>query len=265
MDTASLLLVLAAAGLHAGWNLVLHQAGDRVPAMAVAGVVGGLLLLPATLLRPPTAALGLVVPSALAQAAYALALSAAYRRGELSFTYPIGRGTAPLLVTLGGWLVLAETPRPLVLAGAVCLGSGLALVADAGRRAGRSLAVGLAVLTGVAVASYSLIDARAVRATNAAGYLGPVLLLQAVVLSAGLKFDRHRLARALGPGLLIGLGSTAAYVLVLIAYSRSRAGSVATVREVAVLLGILLSRDRPGVRVWLGALSVVGGAVLAAA
>lgn len=71
------------------------------------------------------AAVGL---SALATTAYALCLAAAYQRGALSLTYPIGRGTAPLLVTLGGWLLLGQAVAPATLLGAAALMAGLALV-----------------------------------------------------------------------------------------------------------------------------------------
>ena len=96
MDPVALALVVAAAILHATWNRLLHETDDRVAAMAMAGLIGGVVLLPATLLAPPTKVLALIVLSALVEAAYALCLSAAYRRGALSLAYPIGRGVAPL-------------------------------------------------------------------------------------------------------------------------------------------------------------------------
>ena len=115
MPLPALVLVLAAAGLHAVWNLTLHRTEDRVATMAVSGLVAGAALLPAALVAPPWTVAPLIVLSAVAEAGYGLALAAAYRRGALAVAYPIGRGTAPLLVTLGGWLVLAEPPTPTAL------------------------------------------------------------------------------------------------------------------------------------------------------
>ena len=104
-------LVLVAAVVHAGWNRVLHAEDDRVAAMSVAGLVVGVVLLPAVIVSPPWRVLPFVIASALAHTAYALGLGAAYRRGALSVAYPLGRGVAPLLVTLGGWLLLSERPE----------------------------------------------------------------------------------------------------------------------------------------------------------
>ena len=118
-------------------------------AMSVAGLLAGVVLLPAVLVSPPWHVLPFVVASAMAEVMYAHALSAAYRRGALSVAYPLGRGVAPLLVTLGGWLLLSQQPDTGALIGAISLAAGLALIAVAGGRAGQGAAVGFALLTGV--------------------------------------------------------------------------------------------------------------------
>ena len=74
MSPAALGLVLGAAVLHAGWNVLLHAEEDRVPAMAIAGLVGGAFLLPFAVADPPSEVIGLVVLTGFAEAAYALAL-----------------------------------------------------------------------------------------------------------------------------------------------------------------------------------------------
>ena len=54
-------------------------------------------------------------------------LSAAYRRGALALVDPIGRGTAPLLGSLGGWFVLGEPIGLLPLVSAVVVGAVLSV------------------------------------------------------------------------------------------------------------------------------------------
>ena len=264
MSPLALGLVLTAAVFHALWNRLLHVTGDRAATMAVANLTAGVLLLPAIVLSPPHGVLPLIGLSALAEATYALLLSAAYRRGALSVAYPLGRGTAPLLVTLGGALVLSQIPGILAIAGAVALACGMALVASAGRKAGQSAAVGFALLVGVAIASYSVIDARAVSHVSAPGYIGAVFLLTGILLVFWLRGNRVRLRNAAGPGVRVAFGTAAAYLLVLLAFQRANAGRVATMREVSVLIGIWLSGEKPGRRVWFGAACIVAGVVLAA-
>src|SRR5205807_2092234 len=63
----------------------------------------------AALGRPglPPRGLGLALLSGALEVAYFVFLSWAYARGELSVVYPIARGTAPVLATLIGLLLLA--------------------------------------------------------------------------------------------------------------------------------------------------------------
>ena len=75
MPLVGIVLVLAAAVVHAAWNLTLHATEDRPATMAVAGLLAGLFLLPGIVLAPPWPVLPLVVLSALAETAYALFLS----------------------------------------------------------------------------------------------------------------------------------------------------------------------------------------------
>src|SRR5205823_13335149 len=141
---------------------------------------------------------------------------------------------------------------------------GLVLVASTASAANQQAAMGFAVLTGCCIALYSVVDARAVRDVSPAGYLGVVLGLQATLLTVGIRGDLSRLRACLRPGILIGFGTVAAYLLVLFAFQRASAGRVATVREVSILIGLLISGDRPGPRTWLGGALVVAGAIAAA-
>jgi drug/metabolite transporter (DMT)-like permease len=257
-------LVLVAAVVHASWNRVLHAEDDRVAAMAVAGLVVGVMLLPAVIINPPWRALPFVIASAAAHVAYALGLSAAYRRGALSIAYPLGRGVAPLLVTLGGWLLLSERPDAEALIGAISLAAGLALIAVAGGRTGQGAAVGFALLTGLTIAAYSIVDAGAVRQVSPVGYLGAVLGIQGVLLTFLVRGNRTRLRCGLRSGVLIGVGSVGAYLLVLFAFQVAPAGRVSTLREASVLVGLMLSGERPSRVIWTGAILVLAGALLAA-
>jgi drug/metabolite transporter (DMT)-like permease len=131
-------------------------------------------------------------------------------------------------------------------------------------RAGQGRAVFWALLTGCAIASYSLIDARAVKDVAAAPYLSAVFLLQGVLLTATLGSAwQSRLRAAMAPGIKIGFGSIGAYFLVVLAWQRADAGRVATLREISILIGLLLSRTPFHWRSWLGASLVVVGAILA--
>lgn len=291
MSATALALVLAAAVAHALWNRLVHGIEDRVAVLSVAGFAGAAVLSPALVLRPPVGAgpvaggqpggwpaavWGLAVLSGVAEAVYCGLLAAAYRRGSLAVTYPVGRGTAPLLVTAGAWLLLSQAPGLAAVAGAVTLAAGLVLVAGVARGLGEHASLGWALGVGVAIATYSVMDAAAVRRLAdaagaagaapplaAAGYLSVTLFLQGLFLALALR-SWSRLRAALRTGALVGVGVVLAYLLVLLAFQRADTGRVATLREASVLLAVALT---PGPRprtVWLGAGLVAIGAVLVA-
>ena len=262
MSGLALVLVLAAAGFHAGWNRLLHGADDRLAAAAVGAVVGAVLLLPVTIAAPPTGVWPLALASGVAEATYFALLAAAYRRGELSYTYPVARGIAPFLITLGGAVVLGESLTAARIGGSLALGVGLGIISHAGLAKGRGAALMFAALTGITIAVYSVIDAAAVRSANALGYLGVVTLVEAVILLGAVRLDWARLRASARAGAGIGIGSLVAYLLVLLAYQRAPASPVATLRELSILLGILMARDKPGWRVWAGGTLCVLGAAL---
>lgn len=265
MDPLALALVLTAAGLHATWNLTLHGASDRIVAMGIAGLVGGVILSPGLVWDVPLSVWPLLLPSIAAQVSYGLALSAAYRRGALSFAYPVGRGSAPLLVTTGAWLGLGQVPSVPGVAGATALVVGLLVLARRAMGAGQLHAFGLAIATGCAIATYSVVDAAAVREVSPVGYLALVQLASGAVLLGLARSGRARLMSSLRQGALIGVGSTGAYLLVLLAFQRAAAGSVATLRELSVVLAVAVSGERPGLATWCGVVLCALGAVLAAA
>lgn len=265
MPAAAVALVLAAAVLHALWNVRLHGADDRVAAMAISGIVSSVALLPFLVLDPPSGLWGLLVVSGAAEAVYGLALAGAYRRGELSVTYPVGRGSAPLLATVAAVVVVGQPASVRTLAAAALVAIGLGLLAFRSHRHGTLAATGLALVVGVAIATYSVVDARAVGEGAAPlAYLAGALGLEGILMSSTTGFDLARLRGSIRPGIAIAVGSVGAYAMVLFAFRLAPVGQVATLREVSVVLAVLLARERPGRLGWLGIAAVVTGAGLAA-
>jgi drug/metabolite transporter (DMT)-like permease len=265
MDPVAVGLVLVAAGLHAAWNVLLHSEADRVAAMATSGLVSGLALSPFLVLDPPSGLWLLVLISGIAEAAYGLALAGAYRRGDLTVTYPVGRGSAPLLTTAAAVVVLGQPATLRTIVGASLVAGGLGLLAFRSHRRGMLAATGLALVVGATIATYSVVDARAVReGADPLAYLAGTLGLEGLIVSATTGFDAPRLRAALRPGAAIALGSVGAYALVLLAFRLAPAGRVATLREISVVFAVLLAREHPGRLGWAGIAAVVAGGALAA-
>nr|WP_291821043.1 hypothetical protein [Candidatus Microthrix sp.] len=177
MSLGTFVMVLVAAMLHAAWNLAMKDSGDRlVAAWAIMGV-GGLASVPvlAALGPPPSAALGWLGVSVCIHVGYALALARAYELTDLAVAYPVARGTAPLLVTIGGVTLLGDSIAPLGVVGVVVVSAALMSMMRRGSLAGYRWAV----LTGLFIAGYTLSDGAGVRAgDDAIRYIAVLFVLQ---------------------------------------------------------------------------------------
>lgn len=270
-----ILLCLIAATMHASWNVLLKGSRDPLPNATRAVVSSALLLAPAVLVawlssgRPglPPAAWLVIAASAAAELVYFVFLSRAYQSGELSVVYPIARGTGPVVAVTGGLLVLGERLSPLELVGIAALLGGIWAL----RRPAGGSAVGLAIITGLAIGTYTVLDRVGVR-------LAPVWLFAWVLWAAmGLLlalWTRGRpLADLLKPAgrlsLLIGILMVGAYSCALLALSIAPVAVVAPLRESAIVLvsawGIFRMKESGSRAMRLGgAVAIVTGIALIA-
>ena len=275
------LAVMGAALLHAGWNALIKAGGDKSLDTALIHVLASLVTLPmlAVVGLPPPSAWPYLLTSLLVHIGYYFALARAYQHGELGLTYPIMRGTAPLLVALGSAAVLAEAPSPVAWLGiaAVTVGIGLVGLSNPGRTLHQRKAIGFALANAAIIAIYTLVDGRGVRlgvteGGTVASYVvtlfafdgWPFALLVwwrrgAAARPAILAHARQRWAVAL----IGGLASLGAYGIALWAMTRAPVASVAALRETSVLfaalMGSLLLGERFGAQRALGTLVIVAG------
>jgi drug/metabolite transporter (DMT)-like permease len=249
MTSAIVLLVLFAALLHASWNAVLKAGHDRLWSMTVMGGASSLAcaaLLPLVPL-PATASWFCIAGSALLHVGYNIFLIRAYRGGDFGSTYPIARGSSPLLVTLGAALAAKELPSAPGIAGIVLVSGGIISLAFQGRRL-REAGIFYALGTGAFIAAYSVTD-------GIGGRLSGNTLAYTLWMSlfSGMSTLPIYLVRRRGgaiwrgwreTGLAAGGGiiSLLAYGIVIFAMARAPMGSVSALRETSVLFAILLAR-----------------------
>jgi drug/metabolite transporter (DMT)-like permease len=272
------LIVIGAGALHAVWNAIAKYLDDRLVVFALIGVastVGGGLGLAITGL-PYRASIGFAVLSAAIHIGYDLGLMNSYRLGSFNQVYPIARGTSPLVVAIGAYFLADERLGPIPLAGVAILAVGLVSLALSAGRITRSEmpAVAVAVLTGLTIAGYTIVDGLGVRHSHDPyAYAGLLFALQGPVFIVVAAFRRPGFTWLTGPaarkGLLAGALSLVAYGTVLWAQTRAPLAEVAAIRETGVifaaLIGMKLFSERFGTRRLAAALVVAAGIVLISA
>ena len=243
MLTATL-LALAAAVLHASWNLWVKQSGDHWIAlwgqMTVGGIMCAIVLVftgwPTNLVWWPVVASGMI------HVVYVFTLARAYNIGDFSVTYPIARGTGALVAAIGGVLFLSDHLSALNLLGIAIAVGGILLLA--GRADNKHVFAALVV--SVCIGAYSVIDGHGSRLTG--GNLYPLVLFistGAFVSAFGIATRRTRdMAIAMKASwhrfALAGAASVLTYWMVLIAMQKAPIGYVTALRESSVVIVALV-------------------------
>ncbi|HTS22856.1 MAG TPA: EamA family transporter [Casimicrobiaceae bacterium] len=270
------LAVLGAGLLHAGWNALVKSAPGGDALLDTATVVAGseacaLVLLP-FVAAPAPAAWPYMAASATIHFGYYLTLARAYNVGDLSFAYPLMRGTAPLIVAILGIVFLGELPTAATALGIALISLGIvsiAFVRHEGRRKHPPAAAWWAFANAALIAAYTLVDATGARASGtAAGYVTWLIFLEGLPFLAWILARRgsaaaRYVANSAGRGLVAGACSLAAYGIVLWAMTRAPVAAVAALRETSVLfaalIGSLWLKEGFGLPRLVGAVAVVLG------
>ena len=248
--------VLFAAGLHAAWNAMLKGGvGDRLWTMTVMSLAVALVAAAAVpfLPWPAAASWPYIVASGLLHVGYNLFLVQTYETGDFSETYPIARGSSPMLVATGAAVFAGERPGLLALLGIVLVSGGIMSLAF--KTKGLPIAALPAALgTGAFIAAYSVVDGLGVRAAgDTLAYAAWMSVLWGgpmpfvfIVLRGGVRNGIAMLVSASARGflgaMLGGWVSLIAYAIVIWAMHYGPMGPVSALRETSVLFAALIGR-----------------------
>ncbi len=286
MSYGAILLVVLAAFVHATWNLLAKRASAVGPIFVFSyNLVACVAYLPWVAylfaeggIKWSWQGIGFIFLSGLIHLAYSLCLQRGYQKADFSVVYPVARGTGPMLSTVGAVLILGETPTFQVFVGLIAVIAGISLIATQGdlvafRKPGGQAGVSWGTATGGLIASYTVVDAYAVKALG----IAPVVLdwfsnlLRFFLLAPIVIADPAR-ARAAMRGywpiaIAVGLLSPLSYILVLTALNLGAPLSVvAPTREMSMMvgavMGMLVLREKVGRWRFIGCAILVGGVVL---
>ena len=283
MDTVVVLAVLFGALLHAGWNALVKSSGDKELDLALVHFLGAMVALPLLALvgLPPRAAWPFIGASLLVHIAYYLTLNGAYQHGDLGATYPIMRGSAPLLVALGSSAVLGEALGVATWLGVLAVTTGVLMVglARPAQALNHRRAMAFALANAAVIAGYTFIDGQGVRLSAAAGGSAACYVVLLFVVD-GFPYPAWVVWRRDAPGraaawayarrrwplaTLGGLASLGSYGIALWSMTRAPVAAVSALRETSVLfataLSVLVLKERFGIQRLLGALVIVAGVV----
>lgn len=270
--------VLFGALLHASWNALVKSSADKALDTAVMHILGSVVGLPLLFLvgLPPAPAWPYILGSMVIHIGYYTALAGAYRHGDLGVTYPLMRGTGPMLVALSATATVGESLSAAAWAGVLGICAGVLLLGLSPHALERPKAVAFALANAGVIALYTVVDALGARTAVHAGgtawqYVAGLFLLNgwpfglAVLWRRGLAVAVPY-ARSRAPVALLGAAaSLGSYGIALWAMTRAPVALVAALRETSVLfaalMGAWLLKEQFSARRALGTAAIAAGVV----
>ncbi len=266
-------LVLLAALLHASWNAMAKSGGTPEYSIASYRLVSAVVCLPLLFFFPIplAAAWPPLIASMLIHTAYYVTLSKSYRAGDLSQVYPLFRGLAPVLVTIGAIGFAGEWLAPGAMFGIALVSAGLISITFAGGSLGKipPLALRWGLATSVLIAAYTVADGLGVRAAgNPFSYILWLFVFEPIPIGLWLLARRRRqwfgYMRAKPGKICAGaLAAASAYAMVIYAMGVAPMALVSSLRETSVifaaLIGTLMFREPFGRQRIIAAVLVCAG------
>jgi drug/metabolite transporter (DMT)-like permease len=266
VSLGALTLVVLAALMHASWNALAKRALDPVLFLWASVVLAcglGAPLMVYSILRegaPPPAGYPFIAATMALHATYFYALGRAYRAADFSLVYPLVRGLGVALVPVLARWVLDERVSTLGATGIGLVALGIVSLRLSARQRpaavsgegspeqspglGRRAGLAWAVLTGGAIAAYSVVDKVGVAHVDPVAYVwlmgvGISLLLGPIVVRDGAALRLEWAANARWIMLASTLNLTG-YLLVLFAFRIAPTGYVVASRELAIVFGAVI-------------------------
>jgi drug/metabolite transporter (DMT)-like permease len=252
METQIFLAVLFAAACHAGWNAIIKVGLDPLSATTLVSIGAVIVALPFLpfIGFPAAASWPWMASSTILHLLYFIALIEAYRAGDLGQVYPIARGSAPLMTATVTTLFVGEHLSLMGWIGILVLVGGVFVLSVRGGRALGSFngrAVGFALLSALAICSYSVSDGLGGRASgNPVAFTLWMFVIDGIALVPyALYREGHHIIAPMQAywrrGLTGGAMQVTSYGIVIWAMTQAPIAIVAALRESSVLFGTLIA------------------------
>jgi drug/metabolite transporter (DMT)-like permease len=275
-------MVLVAALLHATWNAVAKGNRNRLLLVGRMSLVSMLTCLPVLPFAgmPKWSSWPWLATSVVAHVAYTLLLPLTYRLGDFNQAYPLARGLGPLIVAGFAFVILDERPSTRSLTGVAMIVLGVVTIGltPFRRTMANRVALSAMSLTGVSIATYTIIDGIGVRRSgDPVAYAAWLAILHCSITASLLAARRapSGTVRADAAGregwtaaVFAGVISVVGYGLVLSAQAAGALAAVAALREISIvfgaIIGSLVFREPMGRWRSVASLAVAAGAILVA-
>ena len=250
-------LILFAATLHAGWNLIIKSLKNSLVAMGVKLLLQSIVFIPFIFFVPlPTGITWLfIIVSVLLHNYYFITLGISYNKGDLSYVYPISRGCSPIFITILAFLFLHDKISITGIVGILVVSFGLLLLTFKDIKNKINLDVlKLALIISFTISLYTLCDGAGVRSVdNSFSYIVWIFFLDGWLIFAYVYYKNKKdlfsiQLKQLGLIVLASMMSVTAYSIIIWSMKYTKIGYVSSIREasiiIATLFGLIVLKEK---------------------
>jgi drug/metabolite transporter (DMT)-like permease len=241
------ILILISALCHAVWSAIIKSSKNPLSLMGITSVLEVTIFLPLTFTVPfPTLEVWyFLIATVIIHVFYRLNVIYSYRYGDLSYIYPISRGSSCLFVAIISILFLSSDISVAGFVGILIVCIGLFLISYSKNLSFNFRGFALAISTAILITAYTLVDGVGVRLSeNGFSYIywlftlnGIPLLIIGLISKDGL---RKRETYTLRSGIAAGVFATSSYAIVVWSMQFIEIAYVSSIREISIVFATII-------------------------
>ena len=241
------ILILVSALCHAVWSAIIKSSKNPLSLMGITSVLEVTIFLPLTFTVPfPTLEVWyFLIATVIIHVFYRLNVIYSYRYGDLSYIYPISRGSSCLFVAIISILFLSSDISIAGFVGILIVCIGLFLISYSKNLSFNFRGFALAISTAILITAYTLVDGVGVRLSeNGFSYIywlftlnGIPLLIIGLISKDGL---RKRETYTFRSGIAAGVFATSSYAIVVWSMQFIEIAYVSSIREISIVFAAVI-------------------------
>ena len=241
------ILILVSALCHAVWSAIIKSSKNPLSLMGITSVLEVTIFLPLTFTVPfPTLEVWyFLIATVIIHVFYRLNVIYSYRYGDLSYLYPISRGSSCLFVAIISILFLSSDISVAGFVGILIVCIGLFLISYSKNLSFNFRGFALAISTAILITAYTLVDGVGVRLSeNGFSYIywlftlnGIPLLIIGLISKDGL---RKRETYTFRSGIAAGVFATSSYAIVVWSMQFIEIAYVSSIREISIVFAAII-------------------------
>ena len=246
-ETSIFIILLFSALCHAIWSALIKSSTNPLSLMGITSVLELIVFIPLTFYVPfPSLEIWyLLFATIIVHVLYRLNVIYSYKYGDLSYIYPISRGSSCLFVAIISILFLSSDISVAGFVGILIVCIGLFLISYSKNLSFNFRGFALAISTAILITAYTLVDGVGVRLSeNGFSYIywlftlnGIPLLIIGLISKDGL---RKRETYTFRSGIAAGVFATSSYAIVVWSMQFIEIAYVSSIREISIVFAAII-------------------------